>query len=694
MSTISGITVTEGNDTPNNDVGVETIPVVPTGSISGMYFLDEDGDGTSIPGTQNPGVADKTVMLLDASGAVIKTTTTDQFGDYTFTGLDAGDYTVMFEGPDAGTVFTEADVANPQGDAKDSDVTDFAGGKTDTITLAAGEDKMDVDAGIKPAPVAPGSLSGTYFMDNNDNDVQDGGDMAVAGVLVTLVETGATVETDVNGDYSFGNLAPGSYTVEFTDPNGVLAGKQLVAQDDPNGNGDDTNDSDASGDTTLSTISGITVTEGNDTPDNDVGAENVPVAGKGSIAGRYFCDENGDALEDAGEAPIADVRVFLYSVDDRAIVGRTVTDANGEYSFTDLDAGRYHVRFLPSGKDFVAADVGGDDTIDSDVTRVWRNGTGRTDNFDLAQGETKTDVDAGVEVGDTDPNAVDDIVMTCADTPIKYDVLANDSDAEGAVTIAEVDGQAIAEGQTINVGGVDVMLMGGQLQFDGSAAFASLIPGEKGNATISYTVVDTGGNEATADVDLTFCGAYESRAEIEANLPGSPVTYTITDENSPAGTSTDAYTITVSGTGDARFDGVSFGAAYCIDIALLDGSPQANLTGALSVVDDTTFGGLQGLAGDEVDNVIEYMLNTDWAAGGYTDAEVQGAFWALFDDNPFVAAGAGEAADALAILDDALANGTGYVAGEGDQVAVLVTPDDAAYQPFVIGLEWQDCLCV
>ena len=55
-----------------------------------MYFCDENGDGTSAPGSQNPGVADKTVMLLDASGTVIKTTTTDQFGDYTFYGSGCG----------------------------------------------------------------------------------------------------------------------------------------------------------------------------------------------------------------------------------------------------------------------------------------------------------------------------------------------------------------------------------------------------------------------------------------------------------------------------------------------------------------------------------------------------------------------------------------------------------------------------
>ncbi|MEP3846679.1 MAG: hypothetical protein ABJM43_15195, partial [Paracoccaceae bacterium] len=38
-----------------------------------------------------------------------------------------------------------------------------------------------------------GSIGGTYFMDNNDNDVQDAGDMGLAGQTVTLLEVGGGV---------------------------------------------------------------------------------------------------------------------------------------------------------------------------------------------------------------------------------------------------------------------------------------------------------------------------------------------------------------------------------------------------------------------------------------------------------------------------------------------------------------------
>ena len=49
------------------------------------------------------------VKLLDASGAVVATTTTDADGNYTFDEVPVGDYTIMGVAPD-GTEFTFQDV--------------------------------------------------------------------------------------------------------------------------------------------------------------------------------------------------------------------------------------------------------------------------------------------------------------------------------------------------------------------------------------------------------------------------------------------------------------------------------------------------------------------------------------------------------------------------------------------------------
>ncbi|MEM1063590.1 MAG: SdrD B-like domain-containing protein, partial [Planctomycetota bacterium] len=143
-------------------------------------------------------------------------------------------------------------------------------------------------------PGAPqlGSLSGRYFCDENgdglDNDNLNDG---VGGILVELLNadgsgTGMTTTTDEFGNYAFTDLVPGTYGVKFTDTTGATDGKALTTTD-VDGNANDDIDSDAVGDNVMSTISGIEVVGGQDTPDNDAGVEEL-----GSLSGRYFCDEN------------------------------------------------------------------------------------------------------------------------------------------------------------------------------------------------------------------------------------------------------------------------------------------------------------------------------------------------------------------------------------------------------------------
>ncbi|HHB79115.1 MAG TPA: tandem-95 repeat protein, partial [Saprospiraceae bacterium] len=114
----------------------------PKGSIGDYVWMDTNGDG--IQDATESGIGGVTVELLDGSGTVISTTTTDNTGFYSFTNLDAGDYQVHF--------ILGGQNVSPQGaggDAtKDSD-TD-SNGYTTTITLGVGENNMTIDAGILP----------------------------------------------------------------------------------------------------------------------------------------------------------------------------------------------------------------------------------------------------------------------------------------------------------------------------------------------------------------------------------------------------------------------------------------------------------------------------------------------------------------------------------------------------------------
>ena len=68
-----------------------------------------------------------------------------------------------------------------------------------------------------PPPAGPSSISGRVFLDENQNGVvDDGSDFGISFVTVTLTDgIGGvwTTQTDDNGNYTFGDLQPGTYTV-------------------------------------------------------------------------------------------------------------------------------------------------------------------------------------------------------------------------------------------------------------------------------------------------------------------------------------------------------------------------------------------------------------------------------------------------------------------------------------------------
>src|SRR6185437_15037992 len=72
--------------------GVVTIEPNGVGTLEGQVFNDQNGNGTL--GGGETGLSDWTVHLLDSTGTIVATTTTDSNGDYAFTGVARGSYTV------------------------------------------------------------------------------------------------------------------------------------------------------------------------------------------------------------------------------------------------------------------------------------------------------------------------------------------------------------------------------------------------------------------------------------------------------------------------------------------------------------------------------------------------------------------------------------------------------------------------
>ncbi|WP_424967184.1 SdrD B-like domain-containing protein [Dinoroseobacter sp. S375] len=660
-----------------------------TASLGGRYFCDENDNDVD---DSEPAVANVEVFLLDASGNVVDSQLTDSDGNYLFTGLEAGTYSVRFDAEPTGKTFVAPNQGND--DTVDSDVNPNTG-ETGPIQVEIGDAIRDVDAGVEDPGTA--ALKGRYFCDENDNDVDDA-EPGIGGVTVTLLTAAgvfvADTVTAADGTYEFTGLDAGDYKVRFdADP----TGKTFVDQDQ---GGDDTVDSDVDPSTGETGV--ISVEIGETVEDIDAGVEDP---GTASLGDKVFLDLNGNGVQDMGEQGVADVSVMLLD-ENGTPIATTSTDSNGNYLFGGLDAGTYSVKFgEPDGFDFTVQDQGGNDAADSDADPS----NGQTAQVTLDIGEENLTVDAGLIVENADPTPQDDAGMICANELLTLAVLDNDSDPDGdTLSVTAVNGTSISEGETINVDGVFITLNGGELTFDGEAAFIDLDIGEKADVQYTYTVSDGMGGFSDAFIDVAYCGTAEDLQGIADSLPAQ-VNYQIIDE-AAAGT-TDGFTIKVTGSGDVRLDDIVFEAAYCASaFDPADGGTDFTnapiLTGDLyvaeaSLLPDSVLAGQTGINGQSAEDnldLINWILNQDFQGQGYTDFEVQGAIWSLTDSIDFIRPDLGELEDVREIVALAEANGEGFVAGEGDVVGLMIDPNPASStnsQPFIIGIDFNDidCLC-
>jgi hypothetical protein len=288
--------------------------------------------------------------------------------------LDPGSYCVQFDLSTlpATSSLTQKDVGN---DAADSDA-DLTTGKTSSVTLAAGEHNPTLDAGIViPTPPEPASLGDFVWEDTNRNGVQDNGEPPVEGVLVELLAVCdgspiSSMSSNANGIYSFTNLQPGDYLVQFTLPAGYVFTT-------PNAGGNDAVDSDAALATGCTQLT--TLTAGENDPTWDAGIVTIVTQpGTAGLGDFVWVDTNQNGLQDPGEVGVPGVTVNLFPAAEPGAVSvastdaplaSATTDANGEYLFMNLVPGSYFVEFVaPPEYIFTLANANGNtqEAIDSD----------------------------------------------------------------------------------------------------------------------------------------------------------------------------------------------------------------------------------------------------------------------------------------------------------------------------------------
>lgn len=189
--------------------------------------------------------------------------------------------------------------------------------------------------------MAPASLSGTVFAEtslgspdfNPSNPAA--GESPLGGVEVDLYDDDDdlldSTLTNTSGQYSFGDLSPGTYAIVTTPPDGATADQGIVGSQN-------------SGLANTGEIDEISLSGGTSGTGNDFGM----LTTAGSLSGYVFNEPslgsaNYDPNNPGNETPLAGVEVTLYGGEDETAVGDTISGLDGSYAFNNLAAGTYEI---------------------------------------------------------------------------------------------------------------------------------------------------------------------------------------------------------------------------------------------------------------------------------------------------------------------------------------------------------------
>jgi hypothetical protein len=262
------------------------------GAISGMKFNDSNGNGTKDPG--EAGLANWTIVLKNSTGSIEKTIKTDLNGNYTFGGLEEGNYTVEeVLRADWKQTFPEAPgIYN--------------------VSLTAGESVRDRDFGnvMNETPAEPAEkpvITNFTPKKSNVTDVIGGPTRTFTININQTVDVSWQIDgrevsnqTNVNASsYSNGSAAPGIWNIS------ALA---------RNANGSDMQ--------------------------KWIWNVKQQIQENGSISGMKFNDSNGNGIKDKGESGLLNWTIVLKN-STGSILDTVMTDIDGNYTFSGLAGGNY-----------------------------------------------------------------------------------------------------------------------------------------------------------------------------------------------------------------------------------------------------------------------------------------------------------------------------------------------------------------
>ncbi|MCB0990119.1 MAG: DUF11 domain-containing protein [Acidimicrobiales bacterium] len=318
-----------------------------TGSIGDTVFFDIDAsEADGVPDSGDSGVSG-IAMTVTWAGADNTFSTPDDFsivdvtdgsGSYLVSNLPHGDYTIVLDETDlpAGLITATYDA-------------DGTGTLHTSATTLDGGTPDDLAQDFAYTGVVTGLIGDRVWLDQNNNGVDDPGEVGISGVTVTLVWFGdngvpgggddvtQTTTTDAVGAYSFDNLPDGNYTVTVDDTD-LPAG--LTPTVDADGIGTAHTSATNLGPSNPSSL------------DQDFG-----YTGLGSLGDLvwYDVDASGTVTPDVGEPGLPGVEVTVVWTNPQGSDATYVatTDAFGAWAVPNLPYGNYSVTVddtdLPGG---------------------------------------------------------------------------------------------------------------------------------------------------------------------------------------------------------------------------------------------------------------------------------------------------------------------------------------------------------
>jgi len=333
-------------------------------------FVWEDLNANGVQETGESGIKNVAVILNDCNGVPLDTIYTDNSGFYLFDNLAPGNYKISIIKP-TGYFISPSNIGN---DDMDSDIN--MDGFTDCEFLISGESNLSYDVGL----YKPAQIGDKVWLDKNGNGIQETGENGVGNITVKLETCGGnllqTITTNVNGNYLFDGLTPGSYRIKFEIPADYYFTKADI--------GNDLLDSDPN------PTDGITICESLISGESNLTFD-AGIYKLGAIGDKVWLDENGNGIQDVNEPGFENVEVQLLNCNGN-ILNTKFTDPSGLYLFNNLVPDQYRIKFIPPlNYSFTKENFGSDDK-DSDPLLA----TGLTVCEDIESGESNLTYDAGL----------------------------------------------------------------------------------------------------------------------------------------------------------------------------------------------------------------------------------------------------------------------------------------------------------